>query len=64
MVRAALFCVYTLAFSLHYTSWSMIGYVLFVAVFGSSWFDHIKTWYSHKDDVNMLFITYEEMIQV
>ncbi|XP_054638631.1 amine sulfotransferase-like [Dunckerocampus dactyliophorus] len=32
-------------------------------VFGSSWFQHLKTWYSHKDDVNMLFITYEEMIQ-
>ncbi|XP_047455735.1 amine sulfotransferase-like [Mugil cephalus] len=27
------------------------------------WFEHIKTWYSHKDDMNMLFITYEEMIQ-
>ncbi|XP_010745095.1 amine sulfotransferase [Larimichthys crocea] len=32
-------------------------------VYGCSWFDHIKTWYSHKDDMNMLFITYEEMIQ-
>ncbi|XP_061839103.1 amine sulfotransferase-like isoform X1 [Nerophis lumbriciformis] len=32
-------------------------------VFGSSWFEHVKTWYFHKDDVNMLFITYEEMIQ-
>ncbi|XP_072251101.1 amine sulfotransferase-like [Leuresthes tenuis] len=32
-------------------------------VFGSSWFEHIKTWYSHKDEMNMLFITYEEMIQ-
>ncbi|KAM9424559.1 amine sulfotransferase-like isoform 1-T5 [Pholidichthys leucotaenia] len=32
-------------------------------VFGCSWFEHIKTWYSHKDDINMLFITYEEMIQ-
>ncbi|XP_041649036.1 amine sulfotransferase-like [Cheilinus undulatus] len=32
-------------------------------VFGGSWFEHIKTWYSHKDDMNMLFITYEEMIQ-
>ncbi|XP_026226045.1 amine sulfotransferase-like isoform X3 [Anabas testudineus] len=32
-------------------------------VFGSSWFDHIKTWYSHKNEMNMLFITYEEMIQ-
>ncbi|XP_030012830.1 amine sulfotransferase-like [Sphaeramia orbicularis] len=32
-------------------------------VFGGRWFDHIKTWYSHKDDMNILFITYEEMIQ-
>ncbi|XP_078109776.1 amine sulfotransferase-like [Sander vitreus] len=32
-------------------------------VFGCSWFEHIKTWYSHKDDMSMLFITYEEMIQ-
>ncbi|KAM3842768.1 amine sulfotransferase-like [Diretmus argenteus] len=32
-------------------------------VFANCWFDHIKTWYSHKDDMNMLFITYEEMIQ-
>ncbi|XP_068426398.1 amine sulfotransferase-like isoform X2 [Clinocottus analis] len=32
-------------------------------VFGGSWFQHIKTWYSHKDDMNMLFITYEELIQ-
>ncbi|XP_037639598.1 amine sulfotransferase-like [Sebastes umbrosus] len=32
-------------------------------VFGGSWFEHVKTWYSHKDDMNMLFITYEEMIQ-
>uniref|UniRef100_A0A3Q3W9E2 Sulfotransferase n=1 Tax=Mola mola TaxID=94237 RepID=A0A3Q3W9E2_MOLML len=32
-------------------------------VFGCSWFEHIKTWCSQKDDMNMLFITYEEMIQ-
>ncbi|KAM6994700.1 amine sulfotransferase-like [Tautogolabrus adspersus] len=32
-------------------------------VFGGSWFEHVKTWYSHSDDMNMLFITYEEMIQ-
>ncbi|XP_024917530.1 amine sulfotransferase-like isoform X2 [Cynoglossus semilaevis] len=32
-------------------------------VFACRWFDHVKTWHSHKDDMNMLFITYEEMIQ-
>ncbi|XP_060905550.1 amine sulfotransferase-like [Labrus mixtus] len=32
-------------------------------VFGGSWFEHVKTWYSHSDDMNMLFITYEQMIQ-
>ncbi|KAJ0066225.1 hypothetical protein NL108_004109 [Boleophthalmus pectinirostris] len=31
-------------------------------VTAGSWFNHIKTWYSHKDELNMLFITYEEMI--
>ncbi|KAM9724475.1 amine sulfotransferase-like isoform 1-T2 [Menidia menidia] len=32
-------------------------------VFGSSWFEHVKTWYAHRDEMNLLFITYEEMIQ-
>ncbi|XP_034553053.1 amine sulfotransferase-like [Notolabrus celidotus] len=32
-------------------------------VFGGSWFEHVKTWYSHRDHMDMLFITYEEMIQ-
>ncbi|XP_019946652.1 amine sulfotransferase-like isoform X2 [Paralichthys olivaceus] len=32
-------------------------------VFGCCWFDHVKIYHSHKDDMNMLFITYEEMIQ-
>lgn len=32
-------------------------------VMAGSWFEHIKTWFLHKDDINMLFITYEEMIQ-
>uniref|UniRef100_A0A665TNU7 Sulfotransferase n=1 Tax=Echeneis naucrates TaxID=173247 RepID=A0A665TNU7_ECHNA len=32
-------------------------------MFGCSWFDHIKAWYSVKDEMNMLFFTFEEMIQ-
>ncbi|XP_006626381.1 amine sulfotransferase-like isoform X1 [Lepisosteus oculatus] len=32
-------------------------------VFGSSWFDQIKEWYSHKDEMNFLYLTYEEMIK-
>lgn len=32
-------------------------------VMGGSWFEHIQSWFPHKDDLNMLFITYEEMIQ-
>ncbi|KAJ8354037.1 hypothetical protein SKAU_G00216040 [Synaphobranchus kaupii] len=32
-------------------------------VFGSCWFDHIKAWYSQRDRMNFLYITYEDMIQ-
>nr|XP_028579062.1 amine sulfotransferase-like isoform X2 [Podarcis muralis] len=30
-------------------------------VYGGSWLDHVGGWYSHKDDFNILFLTYEEM---
>ncbi|XP_067862722.1 amine sulfotransferase-like isoform X2 [Heptranchias perlo] len=30
-------------------------------VFYGSWFDHIREWYSHKDELNMMFVTYEDM---
>lgn len=26
-----------------------------------SWFDHVKGWYTHKEEYNILFMTYEEM---
>lgn len=32
-------------------------------VYGNCWFEHIKTWYSHREDMNFLYITYEEMIK-
>ncbi|NP_001279917.1 3-beta-hydroxysteroid sulfotransferase-like [Callorhinchus milii] len=27
------------------------------------WFDHVRDWYSHKDEPNMLFVTFEEMFK-
>ncbi|KAL8186434.1 UNVERIFIED_CONTAM: hypothetical protein K2H54_070371 [Gekko kuhli] len=30
-------------------------------VLSSSWLDHVEGWYAHKDDFNILFLTYEEM---
>uniref|UniRef100_A0A8C4SAG2 Sulfotransferase n=1 Tax=Erpetoichthys calabaricus TaxID=27687 RepID=A0A8C4SAG2_ERPCA len=30
-------------------------------VLGGSWFDHVKGWYDHKDQVNILFLSYEEI---
>ncbi|XP_025904698.1 amine sulfotransferase-like [Nothoprocta perdicaria] len=30
-------------------------------VMGSSWMDHVTGWYSHAQDFNILFLTYEEM---
>ncbi|XP_060703150.1 amine sulfotransferase-like [Hemiscyllium ocellatum] len=30
-------------------------------VFFGSWFEHIREWYSHKDELNILFMAYEDM---
>uniref|UniRef100_A0A8C1L9R4 Sulfotransferase n=1 Tax=Cyprinus carpio TaxID=7962 RepID=A0A8C1L9R4_CYPCA len=34
-----------------------------VSVFGNCWFEHVKSWFSHKDEMNFLYITYEDMIK-
>uniref|UniRef100_A0A8C5WID0 Sulfotransferase n=1 Tax=Leptobrachium leishanense TaxID=445787 RepID=A0A8C5WID0_9ANUR len=31
-------------------------------VYAGSWFDHVRGWYTHKDDFNILYIKYEDMI--
>ena len=36
----------------------------FISVYGNTWFEHIKAYYSHKDEMNILYVTYEDMIQV
>ncbi|XP_072913540.1 amine sulfotransferase-like [Hemitrygon akajei] len=28
-----------------------------------SWFDHVKNWYNHREEFNIIFQSYEEMIQ-
>ncbi|XP_006026215.1 amine sulfotransferase-like [Alligator sinensis] len=32
-------------------------------VHSSSWLDHVRGWYDHRDEFSILFLTYEEMIK-
>ncbi|OCT80324.1 amine sulfotransferase [Xenopus laevis] len=40
---------------------SFLDHYLSGKVIGGSWFDHVKGWYTHQEDFNILFLTYEEM---
>uniref|UniRef100_A0A8C0FBM1 Sulfotransferase n=1 Tax=Bubo bubo TaxID=30461 RepID=A0A8C0FBM1_BUBBB len=58
------FCLSELVQILPFSSFSCpclgINITCFVYV-GSSWLDHVAGWYSHAEDFNILFVTYEEM---
>ncbi|XP_069091452.1 amine sulfotransferase-like isoform X2 [Pleurodeles waltl] len=32
-------------------------------VFAGSWFEHVRGWYTHKEDFNFLLISYEDMVK-
>ena len=31
---------------------------------GGVWFDHVLSWWKHRDDPNILILTYEDRIKV
>ena len=41
-----------------------IQYFILYAALGGLWFDHVLSWWKHRDDPNILFLTYEDRIKV
>ncbi|XP_069461120.1 amine sulfotransferase-like [Ambystoma mexicanum] len=41
----------------------MEGYLTGIEVFPCLWIDHVSGWYAHKEEFNILFLSYEEMIK-
>ncbi|KAK7835304.1 hypothetical protein U0070_017840, partial [Myodes glareolus] len=40
---------------------SHLPYYLVPKVLASNWFDHIRGWYEHRHDFNIMFLSYEDM---